>query len=92
MAILRSAACFAAGVALGALGREALPKLQEKFPLLKEQLDPVLAAAVTGARDAAGDACSLVTRQVSEVVGSFQEAMARRPTHSEPRSSNSSAA
>ena len=46
---LRSSVCFAAGVAVGALGREALPKLQEKLPQLKEQLAPVLAAAAARA-------------------------------------------
>jgi hypothetical protein len=90
---LRSTVCFAAGVAVGALGREALPKLQEKIPQLKEQLGPVVAAAAAGARDAATDACAQVARQAAEVAGSVQDAMTRASEiHPESTGHSSSAA
>lgn len=87
MALLRSTVCFAAGVAVGAFGRDALPALREKLPLLKEQLEPVLVAAVSGARAAATDACGHVARQVSEFVGASHDTVA--PTR--PPGSGSSA-
>jgi hypothetical protein len=75
--VLRTTVSFAAGVVVGALGRDALPKLEEKWPGLKEQFSPLVAAAVAGARDAAGDALANVARNVSETVESVQDVMAQ---------------
>lgn len=75
MPLIRSTMIFAAGVALGAAGREALPKLREALgPLTKETLAPLAAAAVAGARDAMSDACTEVGRRIETV----QERVAER--------------
>lgn len=82
--MLRATVAFAAGVVVGAVGRDALPKLQEHFPKLKENLAPVVAAAVAGARDAAGDAFSHVARNVAETVETVQDAVAKsRESHAD---------
>jgi hypothetical protein len=75
--VLRTTVSFALGVAVGALGRDALPKLKEKWPGLKDQFSPLVAAAAAGARDAAGDALAHVARSVAETVESVQDAMAQ---------------
>lgn len=73
MALIRSTACFAAGVVVGALGRDALPKLKDRLPELKEQFAPVIAAAVAGARDAAGDACTHVMESARQTMAASRE-------------------
>ncbi|MFO0953102.1 MAG: hypothetical protein U0835_18505 [Isosphaeraceae bacterium] len=79
MAVIRSTLIFAAGVAVGAAGRDALPRLKEKFgPQLQESLGPLAAAAAAGVRDAVGDACSDVARNVSQTIDSARERAARQ--------------
>jgi len=81
---LRTTVAFAAGVVVGAVGRDALPKLREHLPKLKENLAPVVTAAVAGARDAASDAFSHVARNVVETVESVQDAVAKnRESHAD---------
>jgi hypothetical protein len=73
--VFRTTISFAAGVVVGAFGRDALPKLEEHLPKLKEQCAPLLATALAGARDAAEEAVAHVAR----TVGSVQDAMAQHP-------------
>ena len=75
MPLIRSTMIFAAGVAVGATGREVLPMLKETLgPMAKDKLAPIAAAAVAGARDALSDACSEVGRRIDTV----QERVAER--------------
>ena len=59
---------FSAGVAVGAWGHAALPKLKEKF-------GPVIAAVIAGAGSGAGDAYSELAKSFAEKVENVQDAM-----------------
>jgi hypothetical protein len=57
---------FCAGVAAGAAGRAAYPKL-------KETIGPLAAAALQGAQEALNDAISEAARTVGEQAGAVQD-------------------
>jgi hypothetical protein len=85
VAVIRSTMIFAAGVAVGAAGREALPKLKETLgPLVKEKWAPLAAAAVAGAREAVTDACADVARNVGERIETVQDRVAERQGTASP--------
>jgi len=60
---------FAAGAAFGAAAGA-------NFPLLKEKLGPLLAAAWAGASSAVGDSYADLAKHVAEKVEAVQDAMA----------------
>jgi hypothetical protein len=60
---------FAAGAAFGAA-------VGANFPLLKEKLGPLIAAAWAGASSAVSDSYADVARHVAEKVEAVQDAMA----------------
>jgi hypothetical protein len=60
---------FAAGAAFGAA-------VGANFPLLKEKLGPLMAAAWAGASSAVSDSYADVARHVAEKVEAVQDAMA----------------
>lgn len=60
---------FSAGVVVGAVGHNALPKLKEKF-------GPMLAAVIAGAGDGANNVYADLAKTFSEKVENVQDAMA----------------
>jgi hypothetical protein len=60
---------FAAGAAVGAA-------VGANYPLLKEKLGPIIAAALAGASSAVGDSYAEVAKHVAEKVEAVQDAMA----------------
>jgi hypothetical protein len=71
---------FSAGVVVGAVAHAAYPKLKEKYGAqVKETLAPVVAAALTGASDAVGQAARAASERVADLQETMAEA-ARRTT------------
>jgi hypothetical protein len=54
---------FSAGVVVGALARDAYPRLKEQYgPRVKEAVAPLVSSALSGVRDAVGEAARAASR------------------------------